>query len=49
MKAIAQEIIKEIVDELYGKSVLSNLTRPLYVEKLLVRLLGADWQYVGGD
>lgn len=49
MKPIAQEIIREIVDELYGKPILSNLTRPLYVERLLVRLLGSDWQYVGGD
>ena len=49
MKDIAKEIIEEIVAELYGKKVLSNLSRPLYVEKLLVRLLGPDWQYVGGD
>lgn len=49
MKPIAKEIIEEIVDELYGKNILSNLTRPLYVEKLLVRLLGANWHHVGGD
>jgi hypothetical protein len=49
MKPIAKAIIDEIVEELYGKPILSNLARPLYVEKLLVRLLGPDWKYVGGD
>lgn len=49
MKPIAREIVAEIVHELYGNKILSNLTRPLYVERLLVRLLKGRWQYVGGD
>jgi hypothetical protein len=49
MKLIAQEIIKELVDELYGQPIMSNLTRPIFVERLLVRLLKGDWRYVGGD
>lgn len=49
MKQIAREIIDDIVRELYQTGVLSNLTRPLYIEKLLVRLLGNEWRHVGGD
>ena len=49
MKQIAKEIIDQIVEELYSQKIFSNLTRPLYVEKLLARLLKGDWRHVGGD
>jgi hypothetical protein len=49
MKPIAKEIIGELVDELYAQRVMSNLTRPLYVERLLARLLNGRWQCVGSD
>lgn len=49
MKQLANDIIKEIVKELYKQRVLSNLLRPLYVERLLARLLAGNWKCVGGD
>jgi hypothetical protein len=49
VKPIAQEIIKELVDELYGRPLMSNLTRPIFLEKLLTRLLKGAWRHVGGD
>src|SRR5262245_39034385 len=49
MNPVTQEIIQELVDELYGRSVMSNLTRPIFIEKLLLRLLKGNWQHVGGD
>ncbi|MDO9384272.1 MAG: hypothetical protein Q7T86_15575 [Hyphomicrobiaceae bacterium] len=49
MKPIAKRIIADIVDELYGKSIMSNLIRPIYIERLLRRLLDGHWRYVGAD
>lgn len=49
MKPIAQEIITEIVGELYDKPVMNNLTRPIFVERLLARLLHGQWLCVGSD
>jgi hypothetical protein len=49
MKPIAKIIISGIVNELYNKSIMSNLTRPIYVERLLQHLLGAHWRYAGAD
>ena len=49
MKPIAREIVDEIVQELFGKKILSNLTRPLYIERLLARILKGTWKCVGGD
>jgi hypothetical protein len=49
VKQIAKEIIDQIVEELYSQRILSNLTRPLYVEKLVARLLKGDWRHVGSD
>lgn len=49
MKPIAKEIIKELVEELYGQRIMSNLTRPLFLEKLLTKLLKGEWRHVGGD
>lgn len=49
MKPLAQDIVREIVSELYEQKVLSNRMRPLYVERLLARLLGGNWKCVGGD
>ena len=49
MKPIAKEILDELVIELYGQPIMSNLTRPIYVERLLARLLKGDWRFVGGD
>jgi hypothetical protein len=49
LKPIAKETIAEMVAELYGQPIMSNLTRPLYLEKLLARLLKGEWRHVGGD
>lgn len=49
MKSIAESVVDDLVQELYGQRVLSNLMRPPYVERLLARLLGESWRCVGGD
>ncbi len=44
---IAAEIISQIASELYDQPIMSNLARPPYVERMVARVLGDNWQHVG--
>lgn len=44
---ISAEIISQIASELYDQPIMSNLARPPYVERMVARVLGCDWQHVG--
>jgi hypothetical protein len=43
------KILTQITHDLFDQAVMSNLARPLYVERLVAQLLGDDWTYVGGN
>jgi hypothetical protein len=42
-------IIAELAHEFFDRPVMSNLTRPAYVERLIARALSPGWRHVGGD
>ena len=42
-------IFQEILDDMFDRPVMSNLARPHFVERLLVRALGDGWYHVGAD
>ena len=46
---LVDSIIAELATDLFDRPVMSNLVRPLYVERLVARALGAPWKHVGGD
>src|SRR5271169_6312054 len=42
-------LIRQLAADLFNQKIMSNLVRPLYIERLIAHLLGARWLYVGGD
>ena len=46
---LVRGIIADLTRELFGRPVMSNLTRPAYVERLVARALQPGWRHVGGD
>jgi hypothetical protein len=46
---IAASIVQRLASDLFDQPVMSNLTRPLYVERLVTHLLGPRWCFVGGE
>jgi hypothetical protein len=46
---LSEKVSEEIAAELFGAKILSNLTRPIFVERMLRHLLVGDWKHVGGD
>jgi hypothetical protein len=46
---LVASIVQQLASDLFNKPVMSNLTRPLYVERLVTHLLGPRWTFVGGE
>lgn len=46
---LVRGIIAELAQELFDRPVMSNLARPAYVERLVVRALQPAWRHVGSD
>jgi hypothetical protein len=46
---LAASILRQLASDLFDQAVMSNLTRPLYVERLVTHLLGQRWRFVGGE
>lgn len=42
-------VVAELARDLFDRPVMSNLARPLYVERLVARALLLAWRYVGSD
>ena len=49
MEDLHRKIIDAIVSDEFDQRIMSNLTRPLYVERMVAFLLGDEWKYVGAN
>lgn len=49
MTDLSASIVQQLASDLFDQPVMSNLTRPLYVERLVTHLLGPRWTFVGGE
>jgi hypothetical protein len=43
---LVASIMRQLAHDLFDQPVMSNLTRPLYVERLVAHLLGDEWKFV---
>jgi hypothetical protein len=48
-ETLVATITRQLAFDLFDQRVMSNLTRPLYVERLVTHLLGPHWKFVGGE
>jgi hypothetical protein len=49
IESISAGIISDLANALFDQPVMSNLARPLYVERLVLAALGPSWTHVGAD
>ena len=49
MTELHDKIVRQIVSDFYDQPIMSNLTRPHYVERIITSCLSEDWKLVSAN